>query len=57
VWGPGRVGIKLSPAAGVGDLGMPLTEQVAQYSHLISEIDNKNIAYILLVRYIRTKPP
>ena len=53
VWGPGRVGIKLSPAAGVGDLGMPLEEQIAQYKHFISEIDKRKIAYILLVRYLR----
>jgi 2,4-dienoyl-CoA reductase-like NADH-dependent reductase (Old Yellow Enzyme family) len=53
VWGPGRVGIKLSPAAGVGDLGMPLEEQIAQFKHLIAEIDARKIAYILLVQYLR----
>jgi len=52
IWGPGNVGIKLSPAAGVGDMGMPLEEQVAQYSHLISELDKRGIGYILLVRYL-----
>jgi len=35
---------------------MPLKDQVAQYIHVISEIDKRNIGYILLVRYICTIP-
>ncbi|KAK7894031.1 hypothetical protein LTR67_006732 [Exophiala xenobiotica] len=52
VWGPGRVGIKLSPGGGLGDVGMSRSEQIAQYCYLITELDKRPLAYILLVRYL-----
>lgn len=52
VWGPGRVGIKLSPGGGLGDVGMSRSEQINQYSYLITELDKRPLAYILLVRYL-----
>ena len=54
VWGPGQVGIKVSPCGGLGDLGMPLEQQVAQYKYFVSELDKRPLAYILLVRYLGT---
>ena len=53
VWGPDRVGIKLSPATGRGDLGMfPVERQIEQFSHLVKELDKRPLAYIMLVRYL-----
>lgn len=52
IWGPGRVGIKLSPGGGLGDVGMAREEQIAQYEYLITELDKRPLAYILLVRYL-----
>ncbi|KAH0841647.1 hypothetical protein AYO21_01119 [Fonsecaea monophora] len=53
VWGPYRVGIKLSPAVGRGDLGMfPVERQIEQFTYLIKELDKRPLAYINLVRYL-----
>jgi hypothetical protein len=55
VWGPHRVGIKLSPAIGRGDLGMfPVERQIEQFTYLIKELDKRPLAYINLVRYLGT---
>ncbi|KAF5353841.1 hypothetical protein D9758_010590 [Tetrapyrgos nigripes] len=51
IYGPERVGIKLSPAGGPNDVGMPLDEAIETYSTLITEIDKRGIAYITLMRY------
>lgn len=53
VWGPNRVGIKLTPAVGRGDLGMwPVERQIEQFTYLIKELDKRPLAYINLVRYL-----
>ncbi|KAJ9608852.1 hypothetical protein H2200_006623 [Cladophialophora chaetospira] len=53
VWGPHRVGIKLTPALGRGDLGMwPVERQIEQFTYLIKELDKRPLAYIMLVRYL-----
>lgn len=53
VWGPNKVGIKLSPALGRGDLGMfPVERQIEQFTYLIKELDKRPMAYINLVRYL-----
>ncbi|KAE9400767.1 FMN-linked oxidoreductase [Gymnopus androsaceus JB14] len=51
VFGKDRVGIKLNPAGGYNDMGMPLEETIETYSYFISEADKLEIAYIDLVRY------
>ncbi|KAF5358666.1 hypothetical protein D9758_007683 [Tetrapyrgos nigripes] len=51
VWGPERVGIKLSPAGGYNDMGMPLDDAKETYSYLTTEIDKLGIGYITFARY------
>jgi len=46
-----NVGIKLSPAGGYNDIGMPLQETLDTYSYFITEADKLNLAYFTLVRY------
>lgn len=50
VFGP-DVGVKLSPAGGYNDVGMPLQETIETYSYFITEADKLNLAYFALVRY------
>jgi N-ethylmaleimide reductase len=49
VWGPGRVGIKLSPTVtGVG--GFNATQETSlTYEYLIDQLNNKSLAYLQLV--------
>ncbi|KAJ4472972.1 hypothetical protein J3R30DRAFT_3513084 [Lentinula aciculospora] len=51
VWGVERVGIKLSPAGGYNDMGMPFAETLATFNYFIAEIDKLGLAYIVLQRY------
>ncbi|KII89318.1 hypothetical protein PLICRDRAFT_160632 [Plicaturopsis crispa FD-325 SS-3] len=51
VWGPDRVGLKLSPAGGRNDVGMPLEDTVETFGHFITEAQKHPLAYICLVRY------
>ncbi|KAK0439026.1 FMN-linked oxidoreductase [Desarmillaria tabescens] len=57
VWGANRVGIKLNPAEGYNDVGMPLQETLGIFGYLISEIDRLGIAYVALVRYAGNLDP
>ncbi|KAJ7580244.1 hypothetical protein C8J56DRAFT_896829 [Mycena floridula] len=50
VWGPGRVGVKLSPAGGYNDMGMPLQETLDTFSYFITEADKLKLSYICLAR-------
>ncbi|KAK0484426.1 hypothetical protein IW261DRAFT_836759 [Armillaria novae-zelandiae] len=52
VWGPDRVGIKLSPAGGNNDVGMPIQETLDTFGYFISELDKFGIAYVALMRYV-----
>ncbi|KAK0194713.1 FMN-linked oxidoreductase [Armillaria mellea] len=52
VWGAERVGIKLNPAGGYNDIGMPIQETLDTFRYLISELDKLGIAYVALVRYV-----
>eukprot|EP00455_Lapot_gusevi_P053743 TRINITY_DN8461_c0_g1_i1.p1 TRINITY_DN8461_c0_g1~~TRINITY_DN8461_c0_g1_i1.p1 ORF type:complete len:391 (+),score=154.42 TRINITY_DN8461_c0_g1_i1:93-1265(+) len=52
VWGSSRVGIKLSPGGGYNDTGESLEGLKATFSHLISKLDERNLAYLQLLRYI-----
>ncbi|KAK7038328.1 Oxidored-FMN domain-containing protein [Favolaschia claudopus] len=50
VWG-GDVAIKVSPAGGYNDVGMPLQETIDTFGHLLTEIDKLGLAYVALARY------
>ncbi|KAJ7067618.1 hypothetical protein C8F01DRAFT_1228214 [Mycena amicta] len=52
VYGP-DVAIKLSPAGGYNDMGMPLDETVATFGYLLQEIEKLPVplSYVTLVRY------
>ncbi|KAK0447215.1 hypothetical protein EV421DRAFT_2008686 [Armillaria borealis] len=52
VWGADRVGIKLNPAGGYNDIGMPIQETLDTFRYLISELDKLGIAYVTLMRYV-----
>ncbi|KJA24132.1 hypothetical protein HYPSUDRAFT_136934 [Hypholoma sublateritium FD-334 SS-4] len=45
------VGIKLSPAGGYNDVGMPLAETIATFSYFITEADKLGLAFFELMRY------
>ncbi|KIK52848.1 hypothetical protein GYMLUDRAFT_49694 [Collybiopsis luxurians FD-317 M1] len=57
VFGNDRVGIKLNPAGGYNDMGMPLDETIETYSYFISEAEKLGIVYIDLVRYLDSLDP
>ncbi|KAJ7037479.1 flavoprotein NADH-dependent oxidoreductase [Mycena alexandri] len=46
------VSVKLSPAGGYNDMGMPLEETLETYNYFISEADKLGLSYIVLARYI-----
>ncbi|KAK7052201.1 Oxidored-FMN domain-containing protein [Favolaschia claudopus] len=45
------VAIKLTPAGGTYDVGMPLDETIATFGYLLTEINKFGLAYVCLVRY------
>ncbi|KAJ7106183.1 hypothetical protein C8R44DRAFT_805844 [Mycena epipterygia] len=47
-----NVSMKISPAGGFNDMGMPLQETIETYSYFISEDDKLNVSYITLARYV-----
>jgi len=51
IWGSKQVAVRLSPAGGYNDMGMPLEETLATYKHFISAADDMDLAYISLLRY------
>ncbi|KAK7034018.1 hypothetical protein VNI00_012449 [Paramarasmius palmivorus] len=51
VWGADRVAIKLSPAGGYNDMGMPWEDTLETFRFFVAEADKLNLAYINLVRY------
>ncbi|KAJ6606329.1 flavoprotein NADH-dependent oxidoreductase [Mycena vulgaris] len=50
VWGP-DVALKLSPAGGYNDMGMPLQETIDTFGYLLREVNKLGLAYVALVRY------
>ncbi|KAJ6480716.1 flavoprotein NADH-dependent oxidoreductase [Mycena vitilis] len=57
VWGH-NVGLKISPASGTNDVGMPLPETVETFGYLLSEVEKLGIAYVaILVRYNALRDP
>ncbi|KAJ6488537.1 hypothetical protein C8R47DRAFT_1125872 [Mycena vitilis] len=56
VYGP-DVAVKLSPAGGYNDMGMPLQETIDTFGYLLKEIDNLGLSYICLVRHSPAMDP
>ncbi|PPQ97817.1 hypothetical protein CVT26_012911 [Gymnopilus dilepis] len=50
VFGP-NVGLKVNPAGGNSDMGMPLQDTLETYSYFLNEADKLGLAYIVLTRY------
>ncbi|KAJ7643553.1 hypothetical protein FB45DRAFT_1020389 [Roridomyces roridus] len=50
VFGP-DVAIKVSPAGGYNDMGMPLQETIDTFGYLLREAGKLNLAYVCLTRY------
>ncbi|KAK7045297.1 Oxidored-FMN domain-containing protein [Favolaschia claudopus] len=46
-----NVAIKLSPAGGFNDVGMPLQETIDTFGYLLTEADKLSLAYVTLSRY------
>jgi len=49
-----NIAVKLSPAGGYNDVGMPLPDTVETYKYFITEVEKLDVAYITLVRYSPT---
>jgi len=47
-----NISIKLNPAGGYNDVGMPLPDTVETYKYFITEAEKLDLSYIVLVRYI-----
>ncbi|KAJ6626993.1 FMN-linked oxidoreductase [Mycena sp. CBHHK59/15] len=47
-----NVAMKVSPAGGYNDMGMPLEETIEVFNHYISEADKLGLSYIALMRYV-----
>ncbi|KAJ7173498.1 hypothetical protein C8R46DRAFT_991280 [Mycena filopes] len=50
VWGP-DVALKVSPAAGLNDVGMELQESLDTFGYLLREANKLRLSYVTLVRY------
>ncbi|KAG6829713.1 hypothetical protein H0H92_003748 [Tricholoma furcatifolium] len=47
-----NVALKVSPAGGYNDVGMPLQETIDTYTYYLTEADKLGLSYIVLVRYV-----
>jgi len=52
-----NVSVKLSPAGGYNDVGMPLEETLETFRYFITEADKLGLSYITLVRYSESLDP
>jgi len=50
VWGS-DVAIKVSPAGGYNDMGMPLQDTIDTFGYLLKEVEKLGVAYVALMRY------
>ncbi|KAJ7660249.1 hypothetical protein DFH06DRAFT_1043976, partial [Mycena polygramma] len=50
VYGP-DVSMRVSPAVGYNDVGMPLQETIATFGYLLREVNKLGLSYVTLVRY------
>ncbi|KAJ6500547.1 hypothetical protein C8R45DRAFT_1122543 [Mycena sanguinolenta] len=56
VWGP-NVSLKISPAGGYNDMGMPLQETIDTYGYLLREAEKLGLSYVTFVRYSAGQDP
>ncbi|KAG1725289.1 uncharacterized protein EDB91DRAFT_97344 [Suillus paluster] len=57
IWGSKRVAVRLSPAGGYNDMGMPLQENIDTFRYFISQADLLDLGYISLIRHIPAMDP
>ncbi|KIO32292.1 hypothetical protein M407DRAFT_67035 [Tulasnella calospora MUT 4182] len=57
IWGPGHVGVKISPSGGYNDMGMTLDDTLSTYNYYIKELLALNVAYITIGRYRENTDP
>ncbi|THU79682.1 FMN-linked oxidoreductase [Dendrothele bispora CBS 962.96] len=57
VFGPGRVGIKLTPAGGYNDIGMSLEDTIETFTYFITKADKLDLAYMMFLRYDEVDDP
>ncbi|THU98430.1 FMN-linked oxidoreductase [Dendrothele bispora CBS 962.96] len=57
VFGPGRVGIKLTPAGGYNDIGMTLEDTIETFTYFIAEADKLELTYMTFLRYDEAHDP
>ncbi|KAJ6569388.1 hypothetical protein B0H19DRAFT_937884 [Mycena capillaripes] len=50
VYGP-DVALKISPAGGYNDMGMPLRDTIDTFGYLLREVNKLQLSYVALVRY------
>ncbi|KAJ7118841.1 flavoprotein NADH-dependent oxidoreductase [Mycena epipterygia] len=50
VYGP-DVALKVSPAGGYNDMGMPLQETIDTFGYLLREVNKLGLSYVVLTRY------
>ncbi|KAJ7926199.1 flavoprotein NADH-dependent oxidoreductase [Mycena leptocephala] len=50
VWGP-DVALKISPAGGYNDMGMPLQDTIDTFGYLLREVNKLGLSYVVLMRY------
>ncbi|KAJ7671018.1 flavoprotein NADH-dependent oxidoreductase [Mycena rosella] len=50
VWGP-DVALRITPAGGFNDMGMPLAETTATFGYLLREVSKLGLSFVALVRY------
>ncbi|KAF7364076.1 Artemisinic aldehyde Delta(11(13)) reductase [Mycena sanguinolenta] len=51
VCGP-DVALKISPAGGYNDVGMPLQDTIDTFGHLLREVENLGLSYVTFMRYL-----
>jgi len=51
IFGPKRVAIKLVPAGGGNDVGMPLNETIETFGYFLREAEKLDLAYVCFLRY------
>ncbi|KAJ7580052.1 hypothetical protein C8J56DRAFT_957488 [Mycena floridula] len=57
VWGADRVAVKLTPAGGYNDMGMPLQETLDTFQYFVSEADKLKLSYICIGRHFEMLDP
>ncbi|THU98433.1 FMN-linked oxidoreductase [Dendrothele bispora CBS 962.96] len=57
VFGPGRVGIKVTPSGGYNDVGMTLEDTIETFTYFITEADKLDLAYMMFLRYSEANDP